>query len=311
MRSLPASAAPPGGAQAYFGVEADLATYGKVIGGGMPIGVLAGKREYMDALDGGAWNYGDDSFPEVGVTFFAGTFVRHPLALAAAWRVVQHLKGEGPRLQIDMEERVSRLCRTLNDHFDAIGVPLHIPHFSAYAVIEHAPDLKYASVLWYFLRERGVHVWEGRPLYFTTAHTDEDLDLIMRGFTDAVADMQAAGFFPASHEGAPTAPDAFPRHDSSPSTEAQREIFHAVQMGPEANASFNESNLIRFDGVLEPEALKTAVLDLVVRHPALRSTVQRRWRHAALPSRATRTGNHQPRSGRARGCRKPVGGHPQ
>ena len=42
----------PGGAQAYFGVEADMATYGKVIGGGMPIGVLAGKRQYMDALDG-------------------------------------------------------------------------------------------------------------------------------------------------------------------------------------------------------------------------------------------------------------------
>ena len=37
----------------------------------------------MDALDGGAWQYGDDSIPTVGVTYFAGTFVRHPLALAA------------------------------------------------------------------------------------------------------------------------------------------------------------------------------------------------------------------------------------
>ena len=60
----------PSGAQAYFGVQADLATYGKALGGGMPIGVLAGKRKYMDALDGGAWNYGDESFPEAGVTFF-------------------------------------------------------------------------------------------------------------------------------------------------------------------------------------------------------------------------------------------------
>ena len=158
-----------------------MATYGKVIGGGMPIGVLAGKKEYMDALDGGAWNYGDDSFPEVGVTFFAGTFVSHPLALAAAWRVVEHLMGEGPRLQIEMEERVGRFCRTLNEHFEEIGVPIRLPHFSAYAVIEHAPDLKYASLLWYFLREKGVHVWEGRPLYFTTAHTDEDLDNVVQG----------------------------------------------------------------------------------------------------------------------------------
>ena len=241
----------PGGAQAYFGVKADMATYGKVIGGGMPIGVLAGKREYMDALDGGAWNYGDDSFPEVGVTFFAGTFVRHPLAMAAAWRVVQHLQGEGPRLQIDMEERVARLCRTLNHHFEDIGVPIRIPHFSAYAVIEHAHELKYASLLWYFLREKGVHVWEGRPLYFTTAHTDEDLDHVVRAFTEAVAEMQTAGFLPASREGSAPAPTSFPRFDSAPTTEAQREIFHAVQMGDEANCAFNESNIIRFTGELD------------------------------------------------------------
>lgn len=262
----------PGGAQAYFGVEADLATYGKVIGGGMPIGVLAGKKEYMDALDGGAWNYGDDSFPEVGVTFFAGTFVRHPLALAAAWRVVQHLMGEGPRLQIDMEERVSRLCRTLNQHFEVVGVPIRIPHFSAYAVIEHAPDLKYASLLWYFLREKGIHVWEGRPLYFTTGHTDEDLDAVVKGFVAAVAEMQASGFLPGSSATSTSTPDAFPRFDSAPTTEAQREIFHAVLMGDEANCSFNESNVIRLDGELDRAALKSALADLVTRHPALRST---------------------------------------
>jgi len=262
----------PGGAQAYFGIEADLATYGKVIGGGMPIGVLAGKKEYMDALDGGAWNYGDDSFPEVGVTFFAGTFVRHPLALAAAWRVVEHLKGEGPRLQIEMEERVSRLCRTLNDHFAAIGVPIRIPHFSAHAVIEHAPDLKYASLLWYFLREKGIHIWEGRPLYFTTAHTDEDFDRFISAFVDSVADMQAAGFLPTSPIEA-IAPRQFPRYDTAPTTEAQREIFHAVQMGDKANCSFNESNVIRLDGQLDVTALKSALHDIVVRHPALRSTI--------------------------------------
>ncbi len=51
----------------------------------MPIGAVTGKAEYMDALDGGAWQYGDGSFPEVGVTFFAGTYIRHPLTMAASW----------------------------------------------------------------------------------------------------------------------------------------------------------------------------------------------------------------------------------
>jgi len=89
----------PGGAQAYFGVEADLATYGKVIGGGMPIGVVAGRSSLMDIFDGGVWQYGDESFPEVGVTFFAGTFVRHPLAIAAAHAVLKYIIQEGPALQ--------------------------------------------------------------------------------------------------------------------------------------------------------------------------------------------------------------------
>ena len=89
----------PGGAQALFGVKADLATYGKVVGGGLPIGIVAGQGRFMDALDGGKWSYGDDSFPEIGVTFFAGTFVRHPLALAAARAVLRHLKQSGPDLQ--------------------------------------------------------------------------------------------------------------------------------------------------------------------------------------------------------------------
>jgi len=53
------AAGPPGGAQAHFDIRADLASYGKVIGGGFPIGIIAGKRQYMDALDGGAWQYGD------------------------------------------------------------------------------------------------------------------------------------------------------------------------------------------------------------------------------------------------------------
>ena len=89
----------PGGMQAVIGIRADLATYGKVIGGGLPIGILAGKAKFMDALDGGQWSYGDDFVPEVAPTFFAGTFVRHPLVLAGVRAVLKHLKAQGPALQ--------------------------------------------------------------------------------------------------------------------------------------------------------------------------------------------------------------------
>ncbi|MEO8206628.1 MAG: aminotransferase class III-fold pyridoxal phosphate-dependent enzyme, partial [Chthoniobacterales bacterium] len=187
----------PGGAQKYFGVEADMTTYGKVIGGGIPIGVLAGKQKFMDALDGGTWNYGDDSFPEVGMTFFAGTFVRHPMAMAAARAVMDHLRKEGPGLQLRMTERTALLCRTLNSFFESVEAPIRLSHFSAVAVIEHAPDLRYASLLWYYLREKGIHVWENRPIYLTLAHTDEDFDKVIRAFQESVYEMQEAGFLPA------------------------------------------------------------------------------------------------------------------
>ena len=72
----------PRGMQGVWGIEPDMATYGKVVGGGMPIGMLAGSAKFMDALDGGMWSFGDDSLPEVMPTFFAGTFVRHPLIVA-------------------------------------------------------------------------------------------------------------------------------------------------------------------------------------------------------------------------------------
>jgi len=108
----------PGGAQAIFGIKADLASYGKVVGAGTPIGVIAGKSYLMDALDGGNWNYGDASYPEVGVTYFAGTFVRHPLALASAKASLTYMKQRGPALQEELNEKGKYISELLNQEFE-------------------------------------------------------------------------------------------------------------------------------------------------------------------------------------------------
>ncbi len=186
------------GAQGLFGVDADLVTYGKVIGGGVPIGILAGRRRYMDVLDGGDWRFGDDSSPEVGVTFFAGTFVRHPLALAAAAAVLKHLKEKGPALQDDLNERTGRFVQALNDHFHAVEAPLKAQHFDpgSWFYIEAPADLPMAALLFYHLRERGVHLYEGRTALFSTAHTDDDMAFILDAFKESVAEMQRGGVLP-------------------------------------------------------------------------------------------------------------------
>jgi glutamate-1-semialdehyde aminotransferase len=186
-----------GGAQAHFGVKADLASYGKVVGGGYPIGVIAGKREFMDALDGGFWQFGDDSVPTVGVTYFAGTFVRHPIALAAARAVLLYLKEQGPALQNRVTGNTERLATELNAHFASVNAPLVIKHFSSlwkpFWTEEHA----FGDVFFYMLRDRGVHIYDGFPCFFTTTHGDTEVDFVIKAFKEAVAEMQEAGFLPA------------------------------------------------------------------------------------------------------------------
>ena len=262
----------PGGAQAYFGVRADLATYGKVIGGGIPIGVLAGSRKFMDMLDGGAWDFGDDSRPEVPMTFFAGTFVRHPLAMAAARAVLGQLRAGGPGLQLRLTERTDLLCRSVEAVFDAARVPLSMPHFSACAGIQYPQDLRFAGLLWYYLREKGIHIWENRPVFLTLAHSDEDMDAIVQAFAGSVDEMQEGDLLPGRGTGIGGVRREFPRRDSSPVTEAQREILSSVLMGEDANRAYNESVAIEFEGPLNEQSLEKSVLHIFQRHSALRST---------------------------------------
>jgi len=151
----------PGGAQALFGIRADLATYGKVAGGGMPIGILAAKAKFMDALDGGMWQYGDDSFPETGVTFFAGTFRTPPLALAACQAVLQRIKEAGPELQRALAEKAAGLVRELNSFCQERGVPLQLANFASWLYFSIPHELPYGSLLYYHLREKGIHIQEG------------------------------------------------------------------------------------------------------------------------------------------------------
>jgi len=165
----------PGGAQAWFGVDADLATYGKVAGGNMPIGIVAGREDIMNTFDGGDWAYGDDSGPDAGVTFFAGTFVRHPLAIAACRTMLERLKAAGPRLQEDLAERAERFADTLNTLFRRFEAPYELARFTSVMYLRNSDVSTLGSLLWYALREHGVFALEGFPSYLTLAHRDEQL----------------------------------------------------------------------------------------------------------------------------------------
>jgi glutamate-1-semialdehyde aminotransferase len=198
----------PGGIQALFGIKADLASYGKVVGGGFPIGVIAGKREFMDALDGGHWEFGDDSIPTVGVTYFAGTFVRHPLALVAAKAVLEHVKKEGPALQEQLNGRVTAMVEELNGYCRDVGAPIVLKSFASVWKTFFTEDHPLQDLLFAMMRNRGIHILDNFPCFFTTAHTAEDFAKIKNAFKEAVAELIASDFIPGRVVAAPKLFDA-------------------------------------------------------------------------------------------------------
>ena len=187
-----------GGAQEYFGVDADLCCYGKIVGGGMPIGIVAGSPRYMDALDGGYWEYGDDSTPTVGVTYFAGTFVRHPLALAAAKGALEIIKTGGNKQLDDLTARAQLFVDNLNLHFKLVGAPIKFDCFGGLMKPKWTQDLFHGDLLFALLKYHGVHVYDGYPWYMNLAHKEEDINYVTDKFKLCISIMQREGFIPAN-----------------------------------------------------------------------------------------------------------------
>ena len=284
----------PGGCQALFGIRADLATYGKVVAGGMPMGILAGKKKYMDALDGGMWQYGDESFPEVGVTFFAGTFVRHPLAMAACAAVLKHLKTEGPALQKQLTARTTDLIARLNALLEKNDVPTHIESFSSFFYFSFPPDFRFGSLFYYHLRSKGIHLLENFPCFITTEHTEADIDRIVRAFEETIAEMQAGEVLDMPSNRitidavveSPKTIEAPVYAASAPITESQVEILLSASLSNEANCSYNESLTLHLKGALNVATFSESLTDLVARYDALRATfdLASKTQHFADPS---------------------------
>src|SRR5277367_1078716 len=146
-----------------------------------------------------------------------------------------------------------------------------------------AAEPKLARLLYYHLREQGIHIQEGFPCFLTTAHTDADLDFVREAFRTSLRLMQAGqaiGHADMASPALPSAPDkteaaaiAAPTDRDIAITEPQREILFGTQLGDEANCAFNESTSLRLRGPLDEAALIRSLEKLVARHEALRATI--------------------------------------
>jgi glutamate-1-semialdehyde aminotransferase len=154
----------------------------------------------MDALDGGHWRFGDDSTPTVGVTYFAGTFVRHPLALAAAHAVLTHLTDEGGQLQTTLNAKVTAMVEELNAFCVNVGAPIHLVHFASVWKTTFTGDHALQDLLFAMMRSRGIHILDNFPCFFTTSHSEADFAAIATAFRESILEMQEAEFLPRRRE---------------------------------------------------------------------------------------------------------------
>jgi non-ribosomal peptide synthetase component F len=233
------------------------------------------------------------------VTFFAGTFVRHPLAMAAVKAVLLHLRDKGPEFWQTVKNRANRLAQTVDRMFVENNVPIRMPNFGTQMFVRVAEDHKYANLFFFHLRNKGVFLLEGFPTYMTAAHTDADIDYCIAAFRESIAEMQEGGFFevpsgievphlngsrltgPPRQLGNPSpSPSLSRRKDETalakepvlyPMTESLAEIWLASQISENASRCFNEINILTLRGSLRIDALKASLQDIVERHDALRS----------------------------------------
>src|SRR5262249_40048663 len=221
--------------------------------------------QYMDAIDGGEWNYGDDSYPEAEMTFVTGTYFRHPLTMSAVVAVLNEVKALGPGLQEALRRRASRLADALNAMFAESSFPAQIVNFESLFRFVFSPEMKFADLFYYYLLEKGVYICETRNCLLSSAHTDEDIDFIVQAVRETIAEMRAGGWAPPQER----EPANF---CMAPSTEAQKELWALSQMGEHISRAYHESFILRLKGRFDQGAFRNALQEVVNRHDALRTT---------------------------------------
>lgn len=262
----------PGGAQEWFGVKADIACYGKILGGGLPVSAVAGSARFLDGIDGGRWSYDDGSLPSPDASniVYGGTYCRHPLVMAAVKAVMNHFKSRGPLLQERTNALAARLCDTLNLFFEREEVPIRVERFASqfrfesfgrYNLLLNPLEM---DLLFLLLMEMGIYTWERRICFVSTEHDDRAIDRIIASVKKAVTMLRAGGF---SFRAEADSPRRF-----FPMTPAQLRVF-AVMERPGAGLLNHLVAAYEVEDELDADRLEDAISDVVARHEALRTSL--------------------------------------
>ncbi len=179
----------PGGAQEYFGVRADMVTYGKTLGGGLPVGVVCGRKDLMK-------RFREDR--PADISFARGTFNSHPYVMAAMNEFLRRLDTSEVRalyegLEATWNGRAARLNRRLADE----GLPVQVANLSTIWTVLYTRPSRYNWMLQYYLRAEGLALsWVGSGrLIFSLNYSEADFDAVAERFVAAAHRMENDGWW--------------------------------------------------------------------------------------------------------------------
>jgi glutamate-1-semialdehyde 2,1-aminomutase len=178
-----------GGAQEYFGVRADLVTYGKTLGGGLPVGVVCGRKELMR-------RFRDDR--PADICFARGTFNSHPYVMTAMREFLRRLDtAEVRALYAGLDETWHARAAQLNDRLRAENLPVQVANLSTVWTVLYTRPSRYNWMLQYYLRAEGLALsWIGTGrLIFSLNYTQADFDAVVERFVAAAKAMRQDGWW--------------------------------------------------------------------------------------------------------------------
>jgi glutamate-1-semialdehyde-2,1-aminomutase len=187
-----------GGAQEYFGITPDMATYGKVMGGGFPAGAVAGSVDVLQPLV----TSGDPLRDMQEKLLIVGTFSGNPVTASAGIATLEYLRDH-PEIYAHIDGLASRIKREVHAFcedegfaFRLIGVgSWFLPHFVT-GEPANARDLRgldnllRGEILGNYMRYHGVYVPDLHTVFMSAAHTDEDADRIIEAFETSLLEMR-------------------------------------------------------------------------------------------------------------------------
>jgi glutamate-1-semialdehyde 2,1-aminomutase len=181
----------PGGAQEYFGVKADMVTYGKSLGGGLPVGVVCGRRDLMK-------RYREDA--PADICFARGTFNAHPYVMGAMKAFLDALETPSIRAcYAGLDETWNERARALNAALETEDLPLRVANLSTIWTFVYTRPGRYNWMLQYYLRAEGLALsWIGTGrLIFSLDYTADDFEEVAGRIVAAARAMERDGWWEA------------------------------------------------------------------------------------------------------------------